>query len=74
MRIRRPDVLCYRRQFLHDTTAEVQVTNIYRDELLKETDLPVKMTAYTALFPPPKRAAMADMRGLNRLHQFDKVK
>ena len=54
-------------------TAEVPVTNIYRDVILQEKDFPVKMTAYT---PCVRRAAGSygkDVRGLNRLHQFDKV-
>jgi seryl-tRNA synthetase len=54
-------------------TAEVPVTNIYRDELLKETSLPVKMTAYTPCFRREAGSYGKDVRGLNRLHQFDKV-
>lgn len=54
-------------------TAEVPVTNIYRDELLKEADLPVKMTAYTPCFRREAGSYGKDVRGLNRLHQFDKV-
>jgi len=54
-------------------TAEVPVTNIYRDELLKESDLPVKMTAYTPCFRREAGSYGKDVRGLNRLHQFDKV-
>lgn len=54
-------------------TAEVPVTNIYRDVLLKESDLPVKMTAYTPCFRREAGAYGKDVRGLNRLHQFDKV-
>jgi len=54
-------------------TAEVPVTNIYRDELLKENDLPVKMTAYTPCFRREAGSYGKDVRGLNRLHQFDKV-
>jgi seryl-tRNA synthetase len=54
-------------------TAEVPVTNIYRDELLKETELPVKMTAYTPCFRREAGSYGKDVRGLNRLHQFDKV-
>ncbi|MBO9563182.1 MAG: serine--tRNA ligase [Niastella sp.] len=54
-------------------TAEVPVTNIYRDELIKETDLPVKMTAYTPCFRREAGSYGKDVRGLNRLHQFDKV-
>ena len=54
-------------------TAEVPVTNIYRDEILKETDLPIRMTAYTPCFRREAGSFGADVRGLNRVHQFDKV-
>ena len=54
-------------------TAEVPITNIYRDEILKETDLPIKMTAYTPCFRREAGSFGADVRGLNRVHQFDKV-
>jgi seryl-tRNA synthetase len=54
-------------------TAEVPVTNIYRDVILKETDLPVKNTAYTPCFRREAGSYGKDVRGLNRLHQFDKV-
>lgn len=54
-------------------TAEVPVTNIYRDVILRETDLPVKMTAYTPCFRREAGSYGKDVRGLNRLHQFDKV-
>jgi seryl-tRNA synthetase len=54
-------------------TAEVPVTNIYRDTILKESDLPVKMTAYTPCFRREAGSYGKDVRGLNRLHQFDKV-
>jgi seryl-tRNA synthetase len=54
-------------------TAEVPVTNIYRDVILKETELPVKMTAYTPCFRREAGSYGKDVRGLNRLHQFDKV-
>lgn len=54
-------------------TAEVPVTNIYRDAMLKEADLPIKMTAYTPCFRREAGSFGADVRGLNRLHQFDKV-
>jgi seryl-tRNA synthetase len=54
-------------------TAEVPVTNIYRDVMLKENDLPVKMTAYTPCFRREAGSYGKDVRGLNRLHQFDKV-
>lgn len=54
-------------------TAEVPVTNIYRDTILKEADLPVMMTAYTPCFRREAGSYGKDVRGLNRLHQFDKV-
>ena len=54
-------------------TAEVPVTNIYRDEILKESQLPVRMTAYTPCFRREAGSYGKDVRGLNRLHQFDKV-
>ena len=54
-------------------TAEVPVTNIYRDEIVKENDLPVKMTAYTPCFRREAGSYGKDVRGLNRVHQFDKV-
>ncbi len=54
-------------------TAEVPVTNIYRDSIVEEADLPVKMTAYTPCFRREAGSYGKDVRGLNRLHQFDKV-
>jgi seryl-tRNA synthetase len=54
-------------------TAEVPLTNIYRDDILKENELPVKMTAYTPCFRREAGSYGKDVRGLNRLHQFDKV-
>lgn len=54
-------------------TAEVPVTNVYRDEIVKESDLPIKMTAYTPCFRREAGSYGKDVRGLNRLHQFDKV-
>ncbi len=54
-------------------TAEVPVTNIYRDEIIKEADMPVKMTAYTPCFRREAGSFGSDVRGLNRVHQFDKV-
>ena len=54
-------------------TAEVPVTNIYRDVILDEKDFPVKMTAYTPCFRREAGSYGKDVRGLNRLHQFDKV-
>lgn len=54
-------------------TAEVPVTNIYRDVILKNSDFPVKNTAYTPCFRREAGSYGKDVRGLNRLHQFDKV-
>ena len=54
-------------------TAEVPLTNIYRDDILKEHELPVKMTAYTPCFRREAGSYGKDVRGLNRVHQFDKV-
>ena len=54
-------------------TAEVPLTNLYRDVLLKEEELPVKMTGYTPCFRREAGSWGAHVRGLNRLHQFDKV-
>ena len=54
-------------------TAEVPVTNIFRDVILKESDFPIKCTAYTPCFRREAGSYGKDVRGLNRLHQFDKV-
>ena len=54
-------------------TAEVPVTNIYRDTILKSQELPVKNVAYSACFRREAGSYGKDVRGLNRLHQFDKV-
>jgi len=54
-------------------TAEVPVTNLYRDEILDESQLPLKMTAYTPCFRKEAGSAGRDTRGLIRNHQFDKV-
>jgi len=54
-------------------TAEVPVTNLYRDVILNATDFPVKNTAYSACFRREAGSYGKDVRGLNRLHQFDKV-
>lgn len=54
-------------------TAEVPVTNIFRDVILKESDLPVKCVAYSPCFRREAGSYGKDVRGLNRLHQFDKV-
>lgn len=54
-------------------TAEVPVTNIFRDVILDENDLPIKRCAYSACFRREAGSYGKDVRGLNRLHQFDKV-
>ncbi|MEN8694312.1 MAG: serine--tRNA ligase [Akkermansiaceae bacterium] len=54
-------------------TAEVPVTNLYRDTLLPETDLPIKMTGHTPCFRREAGSAGRDNRGIIRMHQFDKV-
>lgn len=54
-------------------TAEVPVTNVYRDTIVKEGDLPIKMTAYSPCFRREAGSYGKDVRGLNRLHQFEKV-
>jgi seryl-tRNA synthetase len=54
-------------------TAEVPLTNLYRDILLKEEQLPIKLTGYTPCFRREAGSYGKDVRGLNRLHQFDKV-
>ena len=54
-------------------TAEVPVTNIYSNEIVKETEIPIKMTAYTPCFRREAGSFGSDVRGLNRVHQFDKV-
>tara|TARA_B110000444_G_scaffold96723_1_gene91693 strand:- start:6254 stop:7522 length:1269 start_codon:yes stop_codon:yes gene_type:complete len=54
-------------------TAEVPITNIFRDVIIKKEDLPIKCTAYTPCFRREAGSYGKDVRGLNRLHQFDKV-
>jgi len=54
-------------------TAEVPITNIYRDVILKESDFPIKNVAYSNCFRREAGSYGKDVRGLNRLHQFDKV-
>lgn len=56
-----------------DPTAEVPVTNLHRDEILSEKDLPIKYVAYTACFRREAGAAGKDTRGIIRVHQFSKV-
>lgn len=54
-------------------TSEVPVTNIFRDEIVKENELPIKMTAYSPCFRREAGSFGKDVRGLNRVHQFEKV-
>ncbi|HEY0298979.1 MAG TPA: serine--tRNA ligase [Arachidicoccus sp.] len=54
-------------------TAEVPVTNIYRDEIVKESDLPLKLTAHSPCFRREAGSFGKEVRGLNRVHQFEKV-
>lgn len=54
-------------------TAEVPITNLYRDTILNASDFPVKMTGYTPCFRREAGSYGADVKGLNRVHQFDKV-
>ncbi|MFM7719903.1 MAG: serine--tRNA ligase [Sediminibacterium sp.] len=54
-------------------TAEVPVTNVFRDTILKDTDLPIKMTAYSPCFRREAGSFGKEVRGLNRVHQFEKV-
>lgn len=54
-------------------TAEIPVTNIYRDEIIPPASLPIKMTAYTPCFRREAGSFGKEVRGLNRVHQFDKV-
>lgn len=62
-----------RDQFYMIPTAEVPVTNFHRDEVLAEKDLPMRYAAYTPCFRREAGSYGKDVRGLNRLHQFDKV-
>jgi seryl-tRNA synthetase len=54
-------------------TAEVPITNIYRDKIIPITDLPIKLTGHTPCFRREAGSYGADVKGLNRVHQFDKV-
>ena len=54
-------------------TAEVPVTNLYRDQIIKEEEMPIKLTAYTPCFRREAGSAGRESRGLIRMHQFDKV-
>ena len=54
-------------------TAEVPVTNLYRNEIVKEDELPIKLTGYTPCFRREAGSYGSDVKGLNRVHQFDKI-
>ena len=54
-------------------TGEVPITNIYRDEIVKEEDFPIKLTGHTPCFRREAGSYGADVKGLNRVHQFDKI-
>ncbi len=62
-----------RENFFMIPTAEVPVTNFYRDEILDERDLPIRRVCYTPCFRREAGSYGKDVRGLNRMHQFDKV-
>jgi seryl-tRNA synthetase len=64
---------CEKEDLFLDQTAEVPVTNLHRDEILREEDLPIKYVAYTACFRREAGAAGRDTRGIIRVHQFNKV-
>ena len=64
---------CNEDQYYLVPTAEVPVTNIFRDVILSENQFPQKLTAYTPCFRREAGSYGKDVRGLNRLHQFDKV-
>lgn len=64
---------CEKDDFYLIPTAEVPLTNLYRDTILQRTDFPVKMTGYTPCFRREAGSYGADVKGLNRLHQFDKI-
>jgi seryl-tRNA synthetase len=66
-------VLSYRRELFLIPTAEVPVTNLYRDEILEDARLPILLTAYTPCFRAEAGAAGKDTRGIIRQHQFQKV-
>jgi seryl-tRNA synthetase len=66
-------VLQYKRSFYLIPTAEVPVTNLYRDEILEDARLPIAFTAYTPCFRAEAGAAGKDTRGIIRQHQFQKV-
>lgn len=64
---------CEKDDFYLIPTAEVPLTNLYRDVILKKSDFPVKITGYTPCFRREAGSYGSDVKGLNRLHQFDKI-
>jgi len=54
-------------------TAEVPITNLYRNDIVKEAELPIKLTGYTPCFRREAGSYGSDVKGLNRVHQFDKI-
>ncbi len=64
---------CEKDDFYLIPTAEVPLTNLYRDTILQKADFPIKMTGYTPCFRREAGSYGADVKGLNRLHQFDKI-
>lgn len=64
---------CEKDEFYLIPTAEVPLTNLYRDRILKKSDFPVRLTGYTPCFRREAGSYGSDVKGLNRLHQFDKI-
>ena len=64
---------CEKDEFYLIPTAEVPLTNLYRDTILQKSDFPIKMTGYTPCFRREAGSYGSDVNGLNRLHQFDKI-
>lgn len=64
---------CEKDDFYLIPTAEVPLTNLYRDTILQKSDFPVKLTGYTPCFRREAGSYGSDVKGLNRLHQFDKI-
>jgi len=64
---------CEKDDFYLIPTAEVPLTNLYRDTILQKNDFPVKLTGYTPCFRREAGSYGSDVKGLNRLHQFDKI-
>ena len=64
---------CEKDEFYLIPTAEVPLTNLYRDTIVSKSDFPIKMTGYTPCFRREAGSYGSDVKGLNRLHQFDKV-